>query len=551
MSSTDSALAQLLAMGFRHESARVALAGSSDVEAAISRLVGAAAAEGVAPTSTRGLAGAAPGAATIDLTADSPQPTAAAAAAAAAAGRPRSKLDSGRCDLQTWIAESKRVASDAELARSLQQQENTNTQRSGIITTPSQRPPKRSRADDHSFGCFGGVTQGTGPHAAANAAELAASQQPDLDARTDGLVDLLKDQYCRPAGKWSKRATAAICELCPHFTQKGFEGSVQGTSHWSCGYRNAQMLCAALLAGHNGAKFHGVLFGGTGVVPNVGGLQVWIERAWGLGWDAAARQTFAGSRLRDTSNWIGACEVWALLRSFGLQPVVVDFRDANREGLSDEAGRQRLVDWVWRYFTSPDPPDPSLQDAARPWRPQGTCAGAQSGAALRGRENLPHDVGGLRNHGLLLPERQFDVQFAGSNTGAGAGSAHGRASPYRPPLYLQHEGHSRTVVGIERRVDGVRTKKVTWNLLFWDPMKKGTQLRRAFAEGSAASRADARGAANAWAGGHAGTTWESLVKRGVHTLKKPQYQVLYVPPQVLSASDHQQNKAFKGVAYKP
>jgi hypothetical protein len=42
-----------------------------------------------------------------------------------------------------------------------------------------------------------------------------------------------------------------------------------------------------------------------------------------------------------------------------------------------------------------------------------------------------------------------------------------------------------------------------------------------------------------------------MVKRGVHTLKKPQYQVLYVPPQVLAASDHRQDMVFKGVAYKP
>ena len=266
-------------------------------------------------------------------------------------------------------------------------------------------------------------------------------------------------------------------------------------------------------------------------------------------------------RLRDTNHWIGACELWALLRSFGLQPVVIDFRHASRDGLSEEAGRQRLIDWVWRYFTSPDPPDPSLQDAARPWRPH---AVSQQRGALCGRENLLHDAGGLRNHGLLMPRGQeSDVRLAGSDASAGVGgtgSTHGRASRYRPPLYLQHEGHSRTVVGIERRVDGVRTKNITWNLLIWDPLKQGTQLRRAFSMESTtiasacgrASQPTNSCSAYARAGSEqVGGTWESMVKRGVHTLKSSQYQVLYVPPQVIPAPDHQPCKQFKGVAYKP
>ena len=160
-------------------------------------------------------------------------------------------------------------------------------------------------------------------------------------------------------------------------------------------------------------------------------------------------------------------------------------------------------------------------------------------------------------------ERESEARLAGLGASAGAGetgNAHGRASRYRPPLYLQHEGHSRTVVGIERRVDGVRTKKVTWNLLIWDPLKQGTQLRRAFSAGSTTARTGARGnaqltnggyAASTWAGSEQGGTWESMVKRGVHTLRSSQYQVLYVPPQVISAPDRQTCKHFKGVAYKP
>lgn len=393
------------------------------------------------------------------------------------------------------------------------------------------------------------------------------SQQPVLDTRTDGLVELLKDQYRLPAGKYAKRATAAVCELCPHFTQKGIEGRVQGTRTWSCGYRNTQMLCAALLAGCNGREFQRVLFDGAGAVPDVGCLQIWIERAWASGWDAAAQQTFAGGRLRDTSHWIGACEVWALLRSFGLQPIVVDFRPTTLNDLSDEAVRQRLVDWIWRYFTSPDPPDPSLQDAARPWRRHCAHAKSQQGTALDQTANLSCEIGGLQNHGLLTPYRDQDhhpTDFSESADASTVG-AQRRTSRYRPPLYLQHDGHSRTVVGIERRVDGVRAMKVTWNLLIWDPLTQGTQLRRAFAAGAAAAAGTKRRTVhgngnpplnrgsssrsvcnNGW---QTVSKWESMVKRGVHTLKKSQYQVLYVPPTVLTVPGRAQ--AFKGVACAP
>jgi zinc finger-containing ubiquitin peptidase 1 len=35
-----------------------------------------------------------------------------------------------------------------------------------------------------------------------------------------------------------------------------------------------------------------------------------------------------------------------------------------------------------------------------------------------------------------------------------------------PPIYFQHKGHSLTIVGIERRIDGAR------NLIVFDPMFK-------------------------------------------------------------------------------
>ena len=463
MSGPNEAVGQLVQMGFAAHTARDALAATGNsVDGAISRLLGTAK-QDTDRVDRRSKRAASPTpAAAIDLTDDSPSPVLAAAPAAAAAGGGQ------RRGLQGWIAKARTSGTDAEHAHALQQDEDRKRQNDDEALARSmqqqEEQSKRVRTDQGPDRSSFGARQ-PGSFARSGAArspshQLAARQRPDSDARTDGLIELLKDQYRTPSGKWSTRATAAICELCPHFTQKGLEGSAEGTSHWSCGFRNTQMLCAALLAGERGDEFRRVLFDGAGFVPGVGDLQCWIERAWDSGWDAAARQQFECGRLRDTAQWIGACEVWAMLRSFGVQVEVVDFK--HREGMSEEVGRQRLIDWIWRYFTSPDPPNPNLQDVARPWRRQQQHAGAGAadgmgaaglglgGNALRSTENLPQDAGGLRNHGLLSPAQRQQGRGAAAAAAAAAGG--GGPSRYRPPLYLQHAGHSRTVVGIERRV---------------------------------------------------------------------------------------------------
>lgn len=66
--------------------------------------------------------------------------------------------------------------------------------------------------------------------------------------------------------------------VCPHVSQK----KVAIGGDWSCGYRNIQMLCHTLMALPSYKK---VLFNGTGEIPDVQGLQAWIEKAWDAGFD--------------------------------------------------------------------------------------------------------------------------------------------------------------------------------------------------------------------------------------------------------------------------
>jgi hypothetical protein len=48
-------------------------------------------------------------------------------------------------------------------------------------------------------------------------------------------------------------------------------------------------------------------------------------------------------------------------------------------------------------------------------------------------------------------------------------------SAHVAPLFLQHEGHSRTIVGVERRNNAT-------SLLLFDPSKKGIQVRKLIVE---------------------------------------------------------------------
>jgi hypothetical protein len=68
------------------------------------------------------------------------------------------------------------------------------------------------------------------------------------------------------------------------------------------------------------------------------------------------------------------------------------------------------------------------------------------------------------------------------------------------PLYFQHEGHSRTIIGYEKKLGKI-------NLLVFDPMQDAKQLREALTSGR---------------------NWQSMVKRGIHTLKHSQYQIVYL-----------------------
>lgn len=82
---------------------------------------------------------------------------------------------------------------------------------------------------------------------------------------------------------------------------------------------------------------------------------------------------------------------------------------------------------------------------------------------------------------------------------------HGILVSQKAPLYFQHDGHSRTIVGIQIKYQ--RNGSMQYNLLILDPGHTTESLSKALK-------------------GNSG--WQKLIKRGLHTLKKPLYQLCFL-----------------------
>ncbi|KZS99169.1 DUF1671-domain-containing protein [Sistotremastrum niveocremeum HHB9708] len=153
--------------------------------------------------------------------------------------------------------------------------------------------------------------------------------------------------------------------------------------------------------------------------PGVRNLQHWIEDAWKDGFDAEGASQLK-NRLTGTKKWIGTAELYVALTSKRIPASLVDFPKSDK-------GAKLLTDWVVKYFTPKD----------------------SSGEAKSVNDAL-----------------RFEPVI----------------SSKRPPLVLQHAGHSRTIVGYELSKSG------DFNLLLFDPSRRPDRaLRRAALDQSVGS----------------------------------------------------------------
>ncbi|RAL39803.1 hypothetical protein DM860_013004 [Cuscuta australis] len=292
-----------------------------------------------------------------------------------------------------------------------------------------------------------------------------------------GMINLLRSRLEQEPKNW----VSLLCGYVDHFESIPFEDV-----GWGCGWRNIQMISSHLIKYRQEARK--TLFGGSEFVPDIPSLQKWLEIAWEQGFDIAGSKDFS-NKIYGKRNWIGTTECATLFRSFGLRAKIVDFcsktiapkvygpmdkyvstwkeKSFDNVSITHDAnvkGQEALIEWVWNYFSNPK------------------CTR---------HENI---------HVLVCQ---------------------------KSPLYFQHQGHSRIIVGIQKKCQRNGSKE--YNLLILDPGHRTKHLEK--------SLRDNKG-------------WQRLIKRGVHTLKKPFYQFCFIDPGVACGEEAEQLKILRSIRHE-
>ncbi|CAN6912235.1 unnamed protein product [Brassica oleracea] len=317
------------------------------------------------------------------------------------------------------------------------------------------------------------------------------TKRPFYRVGNGGLISLLTTCLVESKTKPLECSTSLLSGYVDHFQ------STKEDKGWGCGWRNIQMQCSHLLSRRD-QEVKRVLFGGSEFVPDIPSLQRWLEIAWRSGFDVSGGLHF-DKRIYGCKKWIGTTECAALLRSFGLRARVVDFAPEKSRSMylsvpgSAVAPKRRAYGPMDRYVVKKG------------------ASGVEKGVDSRGSTSSRIGKGAVLMDWVwnYFSDNRLDVSSGVHMTNKG-------------PLYFQHEGHSRTIVGIQRRLQGT-TFTPQYNLLILDPADFTRDIEKALV--------DKKG-------------WEGYLKRGAHTLTCPEYQMLYVDNGIAVGEELEQLKTI-------
>ncbi|KAG6468371.1 hypothetical protein ZIOFF_073047 [Zingiber officinale] len=222
---------------------------------------------------------------------------------------------------------------------------------------------------------------------------------------------------------------------------------------WGCGWRNIQMLSSHLLAERSDAR--DVMFGHSGFVPDIPSLQRWLEIAWKRGFDVYG-SNFFNQKIYGSRKWIGATECATILRSFGLRARIVDFDGVNSRKQQNTGNSKCKMDANQVY----GPMDKFLKGPKHEAGP--SSSSNYSEPKIHGPEVL------------VWVWKYFNCEF-GSRLGSSNSVLVSKKTlvffTYTQcflPLYFQHDGHSRTIVGIQMQKAKSSSAR-SYSLLILDP----------------------------------------------------------------------------------
>ncbi|KAL0452345.1 UNVERIFIED_CONTAM: Zinc finger-containing ubiquitin peptidase 1 [Sesamum latifolium] len=359
-------------------------------------------------------------------------------------------------------------------------------------------PPTLPRINS-SFGGDARITEGVGNTCDEKHASLFRSQSKESFYKVEGgLMTMLRK--CLELE--SENSTSILSGHVDHF-----QSTDSWDAGWGCGWRNIQMLSSHLIAQRKEARE--VLYGGCGFVPSIGSLQRWLELAWEKGFDTPGADDF-DQKIYGKRNWIGTTECAAILRSFGLRARIVDFSSRDFELASSAP---HLGSDTAKLSQVYGPMDTFLSTGKLDLLPTVSSA------------NQRHSSISSKDKGhQMLTECGWNY-FSGNNVSKS--SDRRVVLSEKAPLYFQHDGHSRTIVGIQAKHQ--KNGKQQYNLLIFDPAEKTGALVRSFREN---------------------VGWQKLIKRGVHTLKKPQYQLCFIEPGIAHGEELEELKILHSTRHE-
>ncbi|KAI9322248.1 peptidase family C78-domain-containing protein [Dichotomocladium elegans] len=227
------------------------------------------------------------------------------------------------------------------------------------------------------------------------------------ESRTAGVIPRLGPQF----RNLSRKGTTAAAYLCSPYTDHIGTGIMD--LGWGCGYRNCQMLMTFLQRKQEAGDYL------LRQVADIGGLQLLLERAWREGFDQQGAKQL-DHHVYKTHKWIGTTEVYCMLVYLGIRCTILDFHRPSGPNNQHDG----MFDWIQSYFESG-----ALDSTSSISSSSSHTSSTQCPTPKQNEEEIVHITD-------------------------------------RPPLYLQHSGHSRTVIGIELLKDGKR------NLIMFDPGRR-------------------------------------------------------------------------------
>ena len=330
------------------------------------------------------------------------------------------------------------------------------------------------------------------------------------------------------------------------------------------------MLASHLLSKEVAVEAKKALFGGCNFVPNVRSIQAWLEVSWNDGFDPPGCESLGGA-VQGSSKWIGTTEACSIFRFFGLQAEIIDFKSK-----SSSHGQLPGTRFYRRGDGKAVHPGvecdlcgvcPIIGERyhSKSKANYDVCPGCLSKAQLVNYEIIGKDHedgsrtskakggtggGGTEGGGLAikLMERVWEY-FTGAGGSASGHSPQKVTVTHLPPIYFQHDGHSRTIVGIERRSVVNEVRKTTAveaaAHLFGGPSAWGQSKTRAQVDHEYTLLILDPGLGHQRALEDAlvsGRGWQRFLRRSAETLRHIEFQLMFVGDELKGERERQESR---------